>query len=574
MNGIPSFRTIACLSALVGLVGCADGSRDPLRPASYVPVLLQPALIPTPADGDALPIHRIRTVAVRTSDEAILGERSTDVDPNADEWVLEVSVETPGVVTAVLYLYLIHVTEGGAELVQFSGRTEPLTLDPDAESVTPDVTLVRGPLSNLGVTSVTVTSTPSILLVGESGALEATAEYTGDEPTVFWTSSDDAVLSVSGTAASALSVGSISIIASAGAFADTVEVTVLPADTIAPLLASTIPADGALGVPVGTVVSALFDEPIAPLSISAATLTLTDASGAMVPGVVVGVESAATFTPAAPLDTMATYTAELSAGATDLTGNPSLTTLTWTFTTGRGTQLLSSFAPDLGTLVSIARDPGSGNLYVHDDFSDSIYVYDPSGQRAGNSVTRPGWSSNDIDLDVLTVGATIGGTQVPSGTLLVNNGEAAPMTLFAVDPVEDVVLDSVVIQVAGNPVGGAYHPIRGTFFSVSWNNDLIYEVDSSTGEVVAEFPVTPPGSPVWDVYYGDVDVHPVTGDLYVVSNYESSIRVLSPTGVWIRDVDLTPSGATLPSGIALDPDGPVAWLSSTNGTVYQVDGIG
>lgn len=578
MNGPPPLRRVTlssvCLVALFGLSGCADVSRDPLQPAPGVPILIQPALIPTPADADALPIHRIRTVAVRAADEFVLGESVTDVDPNADEWVLEVSVETPQVVTAVLYLYLVYVTEGGTELVQFSGRTDPITLDPDGEPITPEVTVVRGPLSNLGVTSVSVTASPEILLVGEGSDLAASAEYVGDAPTIFWTSTDDAVLRVDGDAASALSVGVVSLVASAGAFADTVEVTVLPADTIAPVLTSTLPVDGAEGVPVGTVVSVIYDEPIDPLSVNAATITLTDEAGAVVPATVAVAGNVASLTPTAVLDTVTTYTAELTVGARDPTGNESPTVLSWTFTTGTGAVLLSSFDPGLGTLVSIARDPGSGNLYVHDDFADSIYVFDPSGQRTGAVLTRPGRSSNDIDLDVLTVGATIGSTQVPAGTLLVDNGEAAPMTLFAIDPIEDVVLDSVVMQVAGNPVGGAYHPIRGTFFSVSWNNDLIYEVDAGTGEVLTSFPVVEAGSPAWDMFYGDLDVHPVTGELYLVSSNETSLRVMSPTGVWIRDVDWGPSGATSISGIAIDPDGPTAWLSSTNGTVYQVGGIG
>lgn len=562
----------AVVALSVGLAACAPDALAPTEQAR-TPVLLQPSLIPSAADADALPIQRIRTVTVRDPDGAVLGESSEDVDPNADEWVLDLSVATPGPVVAVIYLYLIHVTQDGTELVQFSGRTDPLSLVP-GEPITPDVPLIRGPLSNFGVTSVQITSVPALLLIGESAGIAATATTDGPAAEVFWTSTDPAVLEVDGSSVEALTAGQVRLIASAGAFADTAVVDVRPTDTIPPMVVATIPSDGAVGASAGAPISVTFDEAIDPQSVDAASFTLRDSLGVQVPATVTVAGSVATLTPGSVLDTMALYTADLAAGVRDETGNARTTAFRWSFETGAGATLLTSFDTGRGQLVAIARDPGSGNLYVHDDFSAVINVFTAAGVQTTDSITRPGPSSNDIDIDVLTIAATLGTTALPAGTVLVFNGETPPGTIYGIDPDTGVVLDSLTVQSVNQPVGGAHHPQRGTFYSVRWDVDLIDEIDMTSGAVLNTFPVAAPNAPAsWDVFYGDIDVNAITGNLYIVSDAQASIRILSPTGEWIEDIDLLPTGVTGMSGVALDPSTSSAWVSSRNGFVYQVGGV-
>ena len=80
----PNRSALVVLVAMLGLAACVDSAAGPLPSLERVPVLVQPALIPSPADADALPINRIRTTTRRDPDGAVLGESSTDVDPNAD----------------------------------------------------------------------------------------------------------------------------------------------------------------------------------------------------------------------------------------------------------------------------------------------------------------------------------------------------------------------------------------------------------------------------------------------------------------------------------------------------------
>lgn len=101
-----------------------------------------------------------------------------------------------------------------------------------------------------------------------------------------------------------------------------------------------------LGVPSNTAVSAVFSEDISPATVDAVTFTLTCGGPCVSPlGVVsysVGSRTAV-FTPAAPLASATTYTARLTTGVEDLSGNGlsgnqgapgTASDYVWTFTTG------------------------------------------------------------------------------------------------------------------------------------------------------------------------------------------------------------------------------------------------
>jgi len=68
---------------------------------------VQPALIPSPADGSALPINRIRAVTTRVPDQSVLDVTVQDVSPTAASWEMVLSVPASEDETVVIvFLYL------------------------------------------------------------------------------------------------------------------------------------------------------------------------------------------------------------------------------------------------------------------------------------------------------------------------------------------------------------------------------------------------------------------------------------------------------------------------------------
>ena len=105
------------------------------------------------------------------------------------------------------------------------------------------------------------------------------------------------------------------------------------ADTTPPTVSATNPANMASGVAPNSVISATFDKPMDPLTITTATFTVKQA-GAAVVGTVSYSGTVATFTAASPLAASANITAALSTGVKDLAGNALATAFTWSFATG------------------------------------------------------------------------------------------------------------------------------------------------------------------------------------------------------------------------------------------------
>ena len=83
-------------------------------------------------------------------------------------------------------------------------------------------------------------------------------------------------------------------------------------DTTQPTITSTIPLDGATGVPINQAVTATFSEPMDPTTMNSTTFTLSGPGGISVSGIVTyaAVANTATFTPNASLDPNALYTAD------------------------------------------------------------------------------------------------------------------------------------------------------------------------------------------------------------------------------------------------------------------------
>jgi hypothetical protein len=150
--------------------------------------------------------------------------------------------------------------------------------------------------------------------------------------------------------------------------------TAAPLDLTRPLVVSTLPALGAVGVATNSQLNVAFKEPMLASSVSASSLTLVNTTaGTPVAGSVVyypGSRSAI-FTPAAPgtLAPNSLFTATLSTAATDLAGNalagntavpPDAGSQVWTFTTGAAADttpptVVSISPADASTLVCLSK---------------------------------------------------------------------------------------------------------------------------------------------------------------------------------------------------------------------------
>ena len=107
-------------------------------------------------------------------------------------------------------------------------------------------------------------------------------------------------------------------------------------DTTAPTVSSTVPLANATGVPINTVITAIFGEPMDPPSITNNSFNLSCPTGTPIVGTVgYGITgSVATFTPTAgSLPSNTTCAANIGTSVRDVEGNHLVSAVTWTFTT-------------------------------------------------------------------------------------------------------------------------------------------------------------------------------------------------------------------------------------------------
>jgi hypothetical protein len=125
----------------------------------------------------------------------------------------------------------------------------------------------------------------------------------------------------------------------------------------APTVVATVPAAGAVNVPVGQVLTATFNEAMTPASISATTFTLQTTKGVVaIAGTVTYSGLVATFTPTASLAYSTAYTATITTGATDLAGTPLAVNNVWTFTTITPAPAVIATVPvNTATLVPVGQ---------------------------------------------------------------------------------------------------------------------------------------------------------------------------------------------------------------------------
>src|SRR5207302_5417608 len=200
----------------------------------------------------------------------------------------------------------------------------------------------------------------------------------------------------------------------------------IPADTTAPTVTFTVPANAATAVAINQTINAAFSKAMDPLTITPVTFTLKQGTTA-VAGTVSYAGVTATFTPASALAPLTTFTATVTTGARDLAGNALATNFGWSFTTGA--------TPDTTrpTVSSTVPANGAGavaiNQTINATFSKAMNPL--TINTASLRVTGPGGTAvtGTVGYDVTSKIATL----TPTSTLAPNAVYTATITTGARD---------------------------------------------------------------------------------------------------------------------------------------------
>lgn len=103
-------------------------------------------------------------------------------------------------------------------------------------------------------------------------------------------------------------------------------------DSTSPIVSVISPLDGAIGVSVGTVITATFSEPMDASTINTSTFLVSGVAGAVSYN---SGNNTATFTPSANLAYETAYTVTITTGVTDTAGNAMAFNYSWSFTTAQ-----------------------------------------------------------------------------------------------------------------------------------------------------------------------------------------------------------------------------------------------
>jgi uncharacterized protein (TIGR03437 family) len=197
----------------------------------------------------------------------------------------------------------------------------------------------------------------------------------------------------------------------------------IPVAPTAPTVTSTVPANGAVGVPVANKISATFSTAMNPSTITASTFTLTEGA-APVSGAVTYVGTTATFAPASPLAPGKTFTGTITTGARDTAGNALASQYTWTFTTGTTTNV------NPPTVISTTPATGAVGVAIGNKLSATFSTaMDPSTISTATFTLTQGITS--VSGVVTYVGTTA--TFAPSSGLIADAPYTATITTGAED---------------------------------------------------------------------------------------------------------------------------------------------
>jgi hypothetical protein len=246
-----------------------------------------------------------------------------------------------------------------------------------------------------------------------------------------------------------------------------------------PSVISTVPVNGAPAVAVNTLVSATFNAPMNPATISGTTFTVTGPGATPVAGAVTYSGSTATFTPTAILANSTLFTATITTGAKDPTGAPLAANFVWTFTTAPPPSVIST-VPLAGAINVAENTPVTATFSVPMDATTitttTFTLAGPGATAVTGAVSYAGNTATFSPAAALAVStlytATITtGAKDPTGAPLAANHiwtftTAPPPAVTATDPANgatNVPLNQKVSATFNTPMTASTITAAGTF---------------------------------------------------------------------------------------------------------------
>jgi N-acetylneuraminic acid mutarotase len=144
---------------------------------------------------------------------------------------------------------------------------------------------------------------------------------------------------------------------------DSIRITRIREATL-PAVSSTTPDNNATGVSINTPITALFSEEMNASTINETSFKLVDNTGNLISGSVTYRDKTATFTPDDDLDGFTAFTARITTGVKDVSGNRMAATYVWNFSTGA--------APDTTPPTVIQEHPVDGSSCSDKDTPISV----------------------------------------------------------------------------------------------------------------------------------------------------------------------------------------------------------
>ncbi|WP_291983730.1 carboxypeptidase regulatory-like domain-containing protein [Luteitalea sp.] len=262
-------------------------------------------------------------------------------------------------------------------------------------------------------------------------------------------------------------------------------VTVTVGDTTAPVVTAVTPLANARQVSVNTLLTAVFSEPIQDVNL-ASVFTVARNAAPVVGTVARSAPNVLTFTPSAPLQTDATYTATV-VNVVDLAGNVRTFPHTWTFTTVdtqpptltyADTTVYTSALPQIDVLASDALSPLSGT-------TAAISV---DGVALTTTLLSQGFGA--FTLRATPTSPLTGGVHTLTATVADTAGNAATITRSFTVQLAPASIRVRYLTTTGAPVAGAqvsYEPASGNQQTLVTNaaGDVVF-----ANAVVGNFTVT------------------------------------------------------------------------------------
>lgn len=248
-------------------------------------------------------------------------------------------------------------------------------------------------------------------------------------------------------------------------------------DATPPVVASTLPQNGATQVAINATVSAVFSESIDPTTLSSTSFMLKRGAVA-VPGTVTLSGNTAVLTPAANLVNNSEYTATITTAVTDLSGNILLQPKVWTFTTigsvdASAPTVISVIPANTATAIAVSANLTAtfSEAMNAGTISASSFTLSQSGTPVPGTVTFSGFTAtlnptNNLNVDALYTATITTAVKDAAGNAL---AEAYVWT-FTTSSNPDVTPPVVASTV---PANGAVNVLWGANISATFSEHMI-----------------------------------------------------------------------------------------------------